>query len=84
MFDLYFVLRSVTFGQRGKELLSKSGIPCRLLRAPREIAPSGCGYAIVVRREHAVKAAGMFSDNHLPFAGPYLRAKDGTFREWGI
>lgn len=53
----YFTFRSVTPAQRAKRLLDLAGVSSALLRTPRVLAGSGCGYAIRLRPELGARAA---------------------------
>ena len=63
-------VRSVTYAQKGRDLLNAKGIPCRILRQQQI---SGCGWCIAVSgpamteatsflREKGVKLTGDFYD----------------------
>ena len=47
----YITFRSVTFAQRGEQLLQKSGIRAALLRTPKWMESQGCGYSLRIRTE---------------------------------
>ena len=79
MFDVFFTLRSVTRGQRGSEALRRAGVESRLLRAPREIAPEGCGYALAVRSRDWVRGLRVLEAAGLGTEGQFRRLRDGGF-----
>lgn len=81
MFDLYFVIRSVTYAQRGRDVLENAGIRCQLTRSPRSISPSGCAYALMTGRGNASAAMRTLAAAEIPFSGPFLRQRGGEFRE---
>ena len=43
----YLILaRSVTYAQRMQKALTRTGIRCRIFRAPRDLTELGCAYAV--------------------------------------
>lgn len=83
MYDLYFTVRSVTPGQKGREALTRAGCPCRLIRAPRAVAPNGCAYALTLRREDGVRALAVLQKAGVRTEGCYLARADGEFERVG-
>ena len=84
MYDLYFTLRSVTPGQKGRDALRRAGVSCELIRAPRAIAPGGCAYALTLRgrdREAALRALERVS---LRPEGVWQRGPDGAYEREGL
>lgn len=84
MLDLFFVLRSVTYAQRGRDVLAEAGIRCGLHRAPGSIARSGCAYALAAAHEDGAAAAAALRSARIPYAGPFIRSKNGEYREISI
>ena len=80
MYDLYFTLRSVTAGQRGRDALEREGLRCALQRAPREIAPSGCAYALAVHAPEERRAMEVLERRGVRTEGRFLRRADGFVR----
>lgn len=79
MNDLYLTLRSVTPGQKGRDALQKAGIRCSLLRAPREIAPGGCAYALALREQDRSRAQMVLDRSGVRWVSCYRRRADGSF-----
>ena len=79
MYDYYMTVRSVTWGQKGRETLQRAGIRCRLLRAPREIAPGGCAYALALRAYDEAQARALLDRASVRWVGSYYRHPDGSF-----
>ena len=48
MNDHYFTFRSLTAAQQAAMLLTRNGIPARLVRTPSRLSQNGCGYAVRV------------------------------------
>lgn len=44
----WIIARSVTFAQRMQSALTRSGVRCRIFRAPRELVELGCAYAVEI------------------------------------
>ena len=44
---------SVTLAMRGREVLEKNGIMCRLIRTPMSYSYRACGYSLVVNDNYA-------------------------------
>ena len=83
MNDLYLTVRSVTRGQKGRELLTRAGIRCALVRAPRAIAPEGCAYALTLRRGDAVQAKNLLDRGGVRVEGRWLRGPGDRFEQVG-
>ena len=81
MHDIFFVCRSVTAAQRGRDVLLGAGIRCSMMRAPRAAAPSGCAYALAVKQTELKAAAFALTRAAVAFTGPFLRLKNGEYRE---
>ena len=79
MYSLYLTLRSVTWGQKGKDALTQAGMRPRLLRAPREIAPGGCAYALALPERDAALARQILDRAGVRWVGSFLRRPDGSF-----
>lgn len=79
MYDQYITVRSVTWGQKGRDVLHQKGIQCQLLRAPREIAPGGCAYALAMPVKDGAMAQRILDRNGIRWVGSYLRRPDGSF-----
>ena len=84
MFDLYFTVRSVTPGQKGRDALNHTGIRCRLLRAPSAAAPNGCAYAVAVRQSDGPRAAGILDRAGIRVEGVWRRRPDGSIERAGL
>ena len=83
MYELFVTFRSVTYGQKGRDVLTQNGIRCRLQRAPREIAPSGCAYALALSERDGNLARAILERAGIRSAGSWLRRSDGSFVRLG-
>ena len=77
----YITFRSVTFAQRGEQLLQKSGIRCSLLRTPKWMEVQGCGYSLRLWTDDVKAGVGLLRANKLPFQKVYIQGEDGTLEE---
>ena len=78
MFDVYMIYRSVTYGQSARAALDRGGVPCRLIRSPREYAPAGCAYAVTVRRRDYSRALGLAAAEGMRPEASFHRKADGS------
>ena len=60
------LFRSLTYAQRGVRLLSGSGIPATLIKAPAETPTRGCAYAAVISRRRLWEAVKILDNADLP------------------
>lgn len=79
MFDLYLTVRSVTWGQKGRDALTQAGVRCSLLRAPRQIAPGGCAYALALPERDGFRAVTILERSGVRYVSVYQRRPDGSF-----
>ncbi|MBR7010437.1 MAG: DUF3343 domain-containing protein [Oscillospiraceae bacterium] len=83
MYDMYLTVRSVTRGQKGRDVLSRAGLRCALVRAPRAIAPGGCAYALALRRGDEARALRLLERAGVPVEGCWISGADGRFERVG-
>ena len=69
MYDFYMTVRSVTWGQKGRDALTKAGLRCALLRA----------YALATRRRDAERAQTVLTQAGVGWQGCFLQRQDGSF-----
>ena len=77
----FITFRSVTFAQRGEELLRKNGIFCILQRTPKWMEKQGCGYCLRLRQKDYEQAATLLRQNQVLFRKVYLRDDSGEIKE---
>ena len=70
--------RSVTFAQRGEELLRGAGYRCSLGRTPRWMEEQGCGYALRVWSKEIEKAVALLRQERIPLRRVYSQDTDGS------
>ncbi len=83
MYDVFFVLRSVTRAQQAKAALEEEGIACFQRRSPRGLSQTGCAYALCVSTRDMEAAERLLKRRAPEYQGPYLRRLDGSFTEVG-
>ena len=83
MYNVYWILRSVTPAQKASAALNRIGLQHRLLRAPRILAPEGCAYALTLRERDLERARILLEREAAPAEAVYLRLGDGTFQRVG-
>lgn len=82
--EYYIILaRSVTYAQRMRQALERSGIRCRIARAPRELSETGCAYTLQVT---ARDLAGALIAIHRAGLDPVqiFLHQNGGYREVGL
>ena len=77
----YITFRSVTFAQRGEQLLQKNGIRCTLLRTPKWMEVQGCGYSLRLWTNDVKTGIGLLRKQKVPYQKVYIQVADGTLEE---
>lgn len=80
----YITFRSVTFAQRGEDLLTKEGWRCTLQRTPRWMEAQGCGYALRVWSKEITDAVELLRSRGIPLRRVYIQRYDGQLEEWKV
>ena len=79
--EQYFILaRSVTYAQRMKRVLDRTGSRCQIFRAPRELAGTGCAYTVRVTASDLTPALIALHRESLDPVQIFIY-QGGTFRE---
>ena len=80
--DIYYLtFRSITAGQRAQRYLKRYGLDCRLVRTPKSIADTGCGYSLLLRQRELVTAGMLLRQGQLTYGRLYHLAADGSGEE---
>ncbi|MBQ4302620.1 MAG: DUF3343 domain-containing protein [Oscillospiraceae bacterium] len=82
MLDVYLIYRSVTHGQGAAAVVQRAGLRSRLIRSPANLAPSGCAYALTLRRADAGAALSALRRAGNAPASVWLRTADGRYGRW--
>lgn len=77
----YITFRSVTFAQRGENLLSRQGFRCRILRTPRWMEEQGCGYALKLWTDDLARAMGLLRKHQIPLRRVYRQTEEDQMEE---
>ena len=81
----YFItFRSVTFAQRGEQVLNKAGIRCTLQRTPRWMESQGCGYSLRIWTADVTSGVELLRSEGVPMRKVYIQRGDGTLEEVAV
>ena len=80
----YITFRSVTFAQRGEEILRRGGISSVLQRTPRWMEEQGCGYCLRLRTDDVQTGAARLRGSRIPFRKIYLQQPEGNVEELAV
>ena len=80
----YITFRSVTFAQRGEQVLKESGIRCGILRTPKWMEAQGCGYSLRVWTEDIHGILELLREKQVRLRKIYVQKQDGALEELGI
>ena len=77
----YITFRSVTYAQRGEQVLQAEGIRCTLQRTPKWMEERGCGYCLRLWTSDARRAVELLRSQRVAYRKVYAQREDGTFEE---
>lgn len=80
----YITFRSVTYAQRGEQILQKEGIRCTLLRTPKWMEERGCGYCLRLWTDKVGPAVQLLRKAQVSLRKVYVQNKEGQLEEWDI
>ena len=81
----YFItFRSVTFAQRGEQVLNKAGIRCTLQRTPRWMESQGCGYSLRIRTADVKASVELLRDEGVAMRKVYVQGDNGVLEEVAV
>ena len=80
----YITFRSVTYAQRGEQVLQKGGIRCTLLRTPKWMEERGCGYCLRLWTENVGPAVQLLRKAQVSLRKVYVQNKEGQLEEWNL
>jgi hypothetical protein len=81
MKNYYITFRSITYAQRGEQILRRAGIDCILRRTPKQMTKRGCGYSLQLRRNAFLPAMERLQAEQLPFGQVYALDDRGVLEE---
>lgn len=83
--DVFFItFRSVTYAQRGEQLLRRAGFRCGIRRTQRWMEERGCGYSLRVQTGQIARAVALLRGQQLPLGKVYLQQGDGELEEMAL
>ena len=77
----YITFRSVTYAQRGEQILQEAGIRCTLQRTPRWMERQGCGYCLRLWTKEVNPAVSLLQKQQIPYRKVYIQGRDGQLEE---
>ena len=77
----YITFRSVTYAQRGEQVLEGEGVRCTLQRTPKWMEERGCGYCLRLWTSDARRAVELLRKYKVPYRKVYAQREDGTLEE---
>lgn len=77
----YVAFRSITWGQRGANILNKAGISTPLVRTPKNFNLEGCSYSLKINEAKLNRALELLNKSGLKYSRIFLVYADGSFRE---
>ena len=80
----YITFRSVTFAQRGEQVLNKGGFHCTLLRTPKWMESQGCGYSIRIWTDDIREVMALLRKHKVLLRKLYIQQPDGTLEEFPL
>ena len=81
MKNYYITFRSITYAQRGEQILRHAGIDCILRRTPKQMTKRGCGYSLQLREKAFLPAIERLQAEQLPFGQVYALDDRGVLEE---
>lgn len=79
--DWLITFRSVTYAQRGEQVLRRHGIDCQLRRTPKELSARGCGYCLNLSGRDAQVGVELLREKEIPFERVYAQSRTGRMEE---
>lgn len=81
----YFItFRSVTFAQRGEQVLNKAGIRCTLQRTPRWMESQGCGYSLRIWTADVMASVELLREEGVAMRKVYVQGDNGVLEEVAV
>ena len=77
----YITFRSVTFAQRGEQVLNTAGIRCTLQRTPKWMETQGCGYSLRIWTADVTSGVELLRSEGIPLRKVYVQRENGTLEE---
>ena len=81
MKQCFVTFRSVTYAQRGRDVLEKGGISTTLARTTGRLQEKGCGYHLRIPEHRLADAVTLLTRHRVIYSKIYCRNPDGTMEE---
>lgn len=81
MNSYYVTVRSITYAQRGEQVLTRKGVRCTIQRTPKWMEEQGCGYCLRIWTKDIGSAVWMLSEARVPIRKIYAMQPDGQLEE---
>ena len=81
MEQVFLQCRSLTYGQRALRVLERGGLTAALIRTPRALSVSGCGYGLILRKSRLQEALNLLRRKGVPFGPVYAYPVEQTPEE---
>ena len=81
MDSVYITFRSVTYAQRGEQVLRSAGIGCTLQRTPGWMELQGCGYCLRLQEKWVRRAVELLQHNKVPMRRVYVHGSHEEMKE---
>lgn len=80
--EYYLIMcRSLTYAQRAMRTLERAGATVSLVRAPKSISQTGCGYGVRVSSRWLDYSIEVLRKQHIPFGKVYTYPETGQPEE---
>ena len=77
----YITFRSVTFAQRGEQILNTNGIRCTLQRTPHWMEEQGCGYCLKLHASDIADVVQLLRRSKVSMRKVYVQHTGGQLEE---
>ena len=75
------IVSSVTYAVKGKKILERNGLRCKIKRVPQELSQCGCGYCIELTPRYVYQGVRILRAGGIKIKNMYLENVDGTYTE---
>ena len=73
--------RSLTYAQRMASLLEKFGIWANVVRTPKRLSASGCGYSVKIADADLDIVLEVIHENHMSYRNIFRISENGKYEE---
>lgn len=80
----YITFRSVTFAQRGEQVLNRGGLHCTLIRTPKWMEAQGCSYSLRLWTSDIRGAVELLRRQQVAWRRVYVQKTGGQLEEMAV